>query len=175
MNFVLYMSDFILPFVIFYIVGFGMLMKVHIFNEFTEGAKDGFRIVVGIAPTLVGLMVGIGVLRTSGTFDMIGNILKPVTELINFPSELVPLTIVKMFSSSAATSLLLDVFKQFGPDSYLGRISSIMMSCTETIFYTMAVYFATAKVTKSRYTLTGAMTATLTGVIVSVVLTNLLF
>jgi spore maturation protein B len=80
-----------------------------------------------------------------------------------------------MFSSSAATSLVLDIFKQYGPDSYLGRIVSIMMSCTETIFYTMSVYFMAAGVKKTRYTLAGALTATIVGVIASVVLTNLIF
>ena len=75
-----------------------------------------------------------------------------------------------MFSSSAATSLLLDVYKQFGPDSDLGMLASVLMSCSETIFYTMSVYFMTAKVTKTRYTLAGALVATLAGIVASVVL-----
>lgn len=175
MNFVLFLSDFILPFTVLYIVGFGLLMKVNVFDEFVEGAKDGLKVVVGIVPTLVGLMVGIGILRASGTLDMLSNVIKPITDLIHFPSQLVPLALVKMFSSSAATSLLLDVFKQYGPDSFLGRLASIMMSCTETIFYTMAVYFMTAKVTKTRYTLAGAMVATISGIICSVIICQLVF
>ena len=85
------------------------------------------------------------------------------------------MVLVKMFSSSAATSLLLDIFKEYGPDSYLGRLASIILSSTETIFYTMAVYFMAAGVKKSRYTLVGALVATLTGTIVSVIITNLVF
>lgn len=81
-----------------------------------------------------------------------------------------PLTVVKMFSSSAATGLLLDLFKEYGTDSYIGLIASISMSCTETIFYTMSVYYMTARVTKTRYTLSGALLATLAGVIASMVL-----
>lgn len=175
MKFVLFLSDFILPCTILYIVGFGLLMKVKVFDEFVDGAKDGLRVVVGIVPTLVGLMVGIGILRASGTLDLLGNLIKPVTDLIHFPSQLVPLALVKMFSSSAATSLLLDIFKQYGPDSFLGRLSSIMMSCTETIFYTMAVYFMTAKVTKTRYTLAGSLVATITGIICSVIFCQMVF
>lgn len=175
MKFVVFVSDFILPFTVLYIVGFGLLMKVNVFDEFVDGAKDGLKVVVGIAPTLVGLMVGIGLLRASGTLDMLSNVIKPLTELIHFPSQLVPLALVKMFSSSAATSLLLDVFKQFGPDSFIGRLASIMMSCTETIFYTMAVYFMTAKVTKTRYTLAGALVATVAGIVCSVIITSLVF
>lgn len=168
MNFLLYFSNFIIPFVILYIVGYGLLQKKNVYDEFIKGAEDGFQVVKGIMPTLIGLMVAIGVLRASGTLDLLLNMLKPLVEQFHFPSELVPLVIVKMFSSSAATSLLLDIYKNFGPDSYLGRLSSILMSCSETIFYTLSVYFMTAKVKKTRYTLAGALVATLSGVIASV-------
>ena len=87
---------------------------------------------------------------------------------------MVPLTVVKMFSSSAATGLLLDAYKEFGTDSFLGLIASISMSCTETIFYTMSVYFMTAKVSKTRYTLTGALIATFAGLAASVVLAGMM-
>jgi spore maturation protein B len=80
-----------------------------------------------------------------------------------------------MFSSSAATSLVLDIFKEYGPDSYLGRLVSVMMSSTETIFYTLAVYFMAAGVKKTRYTLLGCILTTLTGIIVSVIMTKLVF
>ncbi len=168
MNFLLYFSNFIIPFVILYIVGYGLLQKKNVYDEFIKGAEDGFQVVKGIMPTLIGLMVAIGVLRASGTLDLLSNMLKPLVEQLHFPSELVPLVVVKMFSSSAATSLLLDIYKSFGPDSYLGRLSSILMSCSETIFYTLSVYFMTAKVKKTRYTLAGALVATLSGVIASV-------
>ena len=92
---------------------------------------------------------------------------------LHFPGELLPLFIVKMFSSSAATGLLLDVYKTYGADSYLGTLASVLMSCSETIFYTMSVYFMTAKVTKTRYTLTGALIATLAGAAASVILVGL--
>lgn len=175
MNFVLFLSNIMIPLTVIYIVGYGLLMKVNVFDEFVEGAKDGLKVVIGIVPTLVGLMVGIGLLRASGTLDMLSNFIKPFTDILHFPSQLVPLALVKMFSSSAATSLLLDIFKEFGPDSYLGRLSSIMMSCTETIFYTMAVYFMAAKVSKTRYTLPGALVATITGIICSVMICNFVF
>lgn len=150
-------------------------MKAPVFQEFTKGAEDGLKVVVNIVPTLVGLMVAIGIMRASGALDLLAGILKPLTNVLHFPSELVPLITVRLFSASAATSLVLDIFKQFGPDSYLGRLTSIIMSCTETIFYTMSVYFMTAGVKKTRYTLTGALFATLTGIIASALLTRLLF
>ena len=91
-----------------------------------------------------------------------------MTAYVGFPSQLVPLAIVRMFSSSAATGLVLDIFKEYGTDSRIGLIASIMMSCTETIFYTMSVYFMAAKVRKTRYTLAGALAATLAGIMASV-------
>ncbi|BCN28736.1 spore maturation protein [Anaeromicropila herbilytica] len=170
MKFLLYISDYIMPFVLFYVVGFGLLMKVNIYDDFVKGAEDGLKVVVGIIPTLVGLMVAIGILRASGALDWLSNLIMPVTDMLHFPSQLVPLVTIKMFSSSAATSLVLDIFKEYGPDSYIGRLTSIMMSCTETIFYTMSVYFLTAGVKKTRYTLAGALVATFAGVIASVII-----
>ncbi len=175
MRFLIYISDYIIPFLFFYIVGFGLLMKTNIFDEFIQGAKDGFKVVLDILPTLIGLMVAIGVLRASGTLTIVSDLLRPLTDLLHFPSQLVPVAIIKMFSSSAATSLVLDIFKEYGPDSYLGRLVSVMMSSTETIFYTLAVYFMAAGVKKTRYTLLGCLLTTLTGIIVSVIMTKLVF
>ena len=156
--------------VIFGIVCFGVLKKVEVYDTFVKGAKDGFATVLKIMPTLIGLMVAVGVLRASGFLDFLAGLMQQFTGKIGVPGELVPLTLVKMFSSSAATGLLLDVFKEFGTDSYIGLIASISMSCTETIFYTMSVYFMAAKVTRTRYTLAGALFASLAGLAASVVL-----
>ncbi len=173
MKLLYYISDCMIPFVIIYLIGYGMCRKVDIFDEFIEGAKDGFLTVYKIMPTLVGLMVGVGILRESGFMEWLGGVLAPVVQFLHFPGELLPLFIVKMFSSSAATGLLLDVYKTYGTDSYLGTLASVLMSCSETIFYTMSVYFMTAKVTKSRYTLAGALTATVAGAVAAILLTGL--
>lgn len=129
---------------------------------------------IKIMPTLIGLMIAVGILRASGFLDFLSELVGRFSGLIGFPGELVPLTVVKMFSSSAATGLLLDIFKEYGTDSYIGLIASISMSCTETIFYTMSVYYMTAKVTKTRFTLGGAMFATFAGLIASVILAGMM-
>ena len=150
MSFLFYISDLIVPMVIFGIIVYGMMMKVNVYDEFIKGAKKGFFTVIKIMPTLIGLMVAVGILRASGFLDFLAELIGKFTSYIGFPSQLVPLTIVKMFSSSAATGLLLDLYKEYGTDSRIGLIGSIMMSCTETIFYTMSVYFMTAKIKKTR-------------------------
>ena len=172
MNALAHISDIIIPILIFFIVGYGYVSKVKVYECFLDGAKDGLKIVLDIVPTLIGLLVA--VLRASGFFDLLGKLLGPMTEKVGLPAQLMPLLIVKLFSSSAATGLVLDIFKTSGPDSYAGMLTSILMSCTETVFYTMSVYFLAAKVTKTRYTLTGALLSTLAGTIASVVLTMMM-
>ena len=164
------LSNIIIPLVIFYIVAEGILAKTNIYEDFIKGAKDGFQVVIRIMPTLIGLMVAVGILRASGFLDFVGRITGGLTDSLGYPSELIPVTIIKMFSSSAATGLVLDLFKRYGTDSYIGLVTSIMMSCTETVFYTMSVYFMAAKVTKTRFTLAGAMLSTLAGIVASVLL-----
>jgi spore maturation protein B len=168
MKILLYLSDACIPILLFLIIAHGLLHHTKVYESFLDGAKDGFATVIGIMPTLVGLMCAVGVLRASGFLeDLSGWIGKVIPEYI-YPSELVPVAIIKMFSSSAATGLVLDIFKQYGPDSLYGKIVSIMGSCTETIFYTMSVYFMSVKVQKTRWTLPGALCATLAGIAASV-------
>lgn len=174
MNVLTHLSDIIIPMLIFFIVGYGMVSHVKVYETFLKGAKDGLRIAVEILPTLIGLLVAVGVLRASGFFELLGAVLEPVTTALKLPVQLIPLLVVKMFSSSAATGLVLDIFKSCGPDSYAGMLTSILMSCTETIFYTMSVYFLAAKVTKTGYTLKGALLATLAGTVASVILAGMM-
>lgn len=165
-----HLSDIVIPAVIFYIVAFGLSSRVKVYEAFLKGAKDGLKLVAELAPTLIGLMVAVGVLRASGLLTFLSGLLAPATEAAGIPADIVPLMIVKLFSSSAATGLVLDIFRESGPDSYAGLITSILMSCTETLFYTMSVYFLAARVTKTRYTLPGALLATAAGTIMSVFL-----
>lgn len=169
-----YVSDIIMPLIIFFIVGYGMVSGVKVYETFLKGAGEGLRVVVHIMPTLIGLMVAVGILRASGFFNLLGILLKPMMDWMQLPTELVPLLVVKMFSSSAATGLVIDIFKTYGPDSYVGMLTSIVMSCTETIFYTMSVYFLAVKVTKTRYTLPGALLTTLVGTVISIILARMM-
>lgn len=174
MEILIIVSSFIIPAIMFFIVVYGMYKKTNVYDDFVDGAMGGMKTVVKVMPTLIGLMVAVGVLRQSGFMDFIGKWLGKVTEPLGFSGELMPVTIVKAFSSSAATGMVLDIFKKYGPDSYLGMVTSLMMSSTETIFYTMSVYYITAGVKKTRWTLAGAILATIAGTIASVILANLI-
>ena len=170
MNTLVMISNMILPVVILIIVAIGLGRKKDVYGLFIKGAADGFQTVIKIMPTLIGLMVAVGVLRASGFFDFLAMILSPVVKVFALPAEVVPFLLIKMFSSSAATGLALDLFKTYGTDSYIGTLVSLSMSSTETVFYTMSVYFMVVKITKTRYTLAGALLATVSGVAASVVL-----
>ena len=170
MKFLLFLSEAMVPLMIFYIVGFGLLSGGPVLDDFIGGAKDGMKTVAGIFPTLAGLMVSVGIIRSSGFLDFLGEVLAMPAALLHLPPQLVPVILVRLVSNSAATGLVLDIFKEYGTDSRLGLMASIMMSSTETVLYCMSLYFGSVKITKTRYTLPGALLATAAGVAASVIL-----
>lgn len=174
MKLLIFLSNTIIPLLIFYIVGTGLLQKQNIYEQFIHGAEDGFRTVIKIMPTLIGLMVAVGILRASGLLDAVSSAIGTVIHENFIPGEVIPVFVVRLFSNSAATGLVLDIFKKYGTDSVPGYICSIMMSSTETVFYTMSVYFMSVKVKKTRWTLAGAMLATIAGAAASVLLAKYL-
>ena len=169
-------SNMLIPALIFYIVAMGLSQKKDIYACFTKGAKDGMKTVVGIVPTLIGLMISVGVLRASGFLEAAGSLIGHVISnfAAGFPNEVISLFVVKLFSASAATGLALDIFKEYGTDSFAGMTTSLALASTETVFYTMSVYFMAARVTKTRWTLAGALLSTASGLAASLVLAAIL-
>lgn len=175
MQLISWISNIMVPLVFFYILGYALIAKVKVYEVFLKGAEDGLKVIIGIAPTLVGLLVAVGVLRASGFMEFMGGLLAPIVSAVEIPGEIVPLLFFKLFSGSAATGFVLDIFRTYGPDSYVGVMASILVSCTETCFYTMSVYFLAVNVTKTRYTLPGALTAIGAGAVATVVVTRVMF
>lgn len=174
MRILVILSTFMIPLIIFYIVGYGLLQRVNIFDSFTKGAEEGFHTVLKIMPTLIGLMTAVGILRASGFLDMVANVFGDMVARAGFPAEVLPVAIVRLFSASAATGLLIDIFKEFGTDSYQGLVAAILLSSTETLFYCMSIYFGSVHIKKTRYTLAGALLATMVGMAASTILAGLL-
>lgn len=175
MSFLLSFSNSLMPFVMVFIIIYGLIKKINVFEAFIIGAKDGLKVIYTILPTLVGLLLAVGMLRTSGGLDGITRLLAPLVRFTQFPLEALPVALLRTFSSSASMGLIIDIFKTYGPDSFLGRLVSIMAGCTETIFYTLSVYFMSIHIKNSRYTVIGALLASLAGIISSYVLTLYLF
>lgn len=170
------LSGILIPALIFYITAMGLTQKKDIYASFTKGAREGMKTVLGIVPTLIGLMIAVGVLRASGFLGFVGGMIGRIISLFapDFPNELISLFIVKLFSASAAAGLALDIFKQYGTDSFAGLAASLALASTETVFYTMSVYFMAAHVTKTRWTLGGALLSTACGLIASVVIAGMM-
>ena len=175
MNLLLTISDFLIPVTILFIVVFGCLQRVDIYEVFLEGAREGLQTVVDILPTLIGLIMAVEVVRAGGLLDIMVECIRPFADAVGFPAELAPLSIVRLISSSAATGLLTDLFQHYGPDSYLGKVASVMMSCTETVFYTMSLYFLSVGIRRTRWTLPCALLANLVGVFAAVWLVEVVF
>ncbi|MGN0153599.1 MAG: spore maturation protein [Lachnospiraceae bacterium] len=162
-----FLSVFLIPFVLFYILIYGLLQKKPVFELFIKGGKQGFSTVFEIAPTIVGLLIAVGIFRSSGALDILCNILSPLGELFHISAQVIPLSVLKMFSASGANGLLFDIFKTYGTDSYIGFTSSILLSCTETLFYTVSVYYMSIDIKKTRWTVPAGILLSLVSLFIS--------
>lgn len=168
-----YIANLILPMIIFSLVLYGLLTRKDMYNPFLKGVSDGFKIVLEVAPTLIALFFSIQIFRSSGALDLLVHFLTPIGNLLKIPKDVLPVIFAKLFSSSAATGFLLDIFKTSGPDSLSGIMSSVILSSTETCFYILSIYYSSIHITKIRYTLKGALLATFAGILASVLLCRL--
>lgn len=173
-SFLIWLSSALMPFAIFYIVGFGLMAKRPVFDDFLAGAREGMKTAAEIFPTLTGLLVSVSVLRASGFLDFLSQFLKGPAALLHIPAQLVPISLLRLVSNSAATGLMLDIFKEQGPDSPLGIMASLLLSSTETVFYCLSIYFGSIGIRKTRYALPGALLATAAGIAASVWLGRML-
>ncbi len=168
-------SLYIVPIIIGLIIIFGIVNKVCIFDVFIDGAKDGFKSTISILPTLVGLITAISMLKASGALDMFTSLVSPIFAKIGFPEQVIPLMLLRPVSGSGALALADSIFTEFGPDSFIGRISSVVLGSTETTFYAIAVYFGSIGIKKTRHTVPAALIADITSYIVASITVILFF
>lgn len=164
-----------LPVILITILTWGLVKKVPVYEEFTEGAKDGFKVAIKIIPYLVAIIVGISMFRASGAIDLIANLFAPVLTKFNIPSDTLPLMIVRSLSGSGALGVFSDIANTAGADAYSTKLAAVMLGSSETTFYVLAVYFGAVGITKIRYALVIGLLADLIGIIAAVSVCNLLF
>ncbi|WP_124996877.1 spore maturation protein [Clostridium tagluense] len=174
-NLLSYLLKGIIPIIIGFVVIYGVIKKVKVYECFVEGAKEGISICLRIFPYLLAMIIAVNVFRASGALDFFIYLVKPVVVLIGLPPEVVPLVLIKPLSGSGALGVFTDIIKQYGADSYIGRVSSIIMGSTETIFYTLTVYFGAVNIKKIRHTLFAAILADITAIIMAVNLAKFFF
>lgn len=174
MKIINYFSNLAIPLIFLIILFFGISEKKQVFDIFIEGAKEGIEIAVKILPTLVGLFVAIGALRSSGVLDFIINFISPITNFLGFPKEIMPLAILRPISGSASIAIGTDIMKNYGVDSKIGLIVATIMGSTETTFYTIAVYTSMVKIKKTRFVLWAALIGDFIGILTSVIIWKIL-
>lgn len=163
-----FISALMIPLLTMYVIGYGLLRGKDCYEIFVRGAREGLHTAAGILPTLIGLMTAVSVLRASGILEMFSEKLGSITASVGLPAELVPLCVVRLFSNSAAVGLLTDLYERYGTDSVIGYTASLVMCCTETLFYTMSLYLMHVGIRKSRFVLPGALLCVLAGIAASI-------
>ena len=169
-----YISTIAMPLIIFIIVFSGLSEKKRTFDIFLKGAKEGIEITIKILPTLVGLFFAIGMLRNSGTIDIIIKFLNPLLVKFNIPSEILPLAVLRPISGSGSIAIATEIMKKYGTDSLIGLITSVIMGATETTIYTIAVYTSSVKIKNTRFVLWAALIADFVGMLTAVIVCRIL-
>jgi len=162
------------PILIIVLVGYALIKKVNIYKAFIEGAGKALPELINILPSLAAMLAAINVLRGSGALNTLTYALAPAFEAIGIKKELAPLIMLRPFSGSAALAMLKDTLVQYGADSYIGRAAAVLVGSTETIFYTIAVYFGAAGVTKTRHALPASLIAGAVGAAAGVLLIKIM-
>ena len=142
---------------------YAMLKRVDVYSALTAGIGDGLSMIVKILPSLVGLLTAVYMFRASGAMEFLVGLLSPLLQKLGIPPETAPLLLIRPISGSGALAAGSELMQQYGPDSYIGRTAAVMLGCTETTFYTIAVYFGSAGIRRTRYAVPAALTADLMG------------
>lgn len=174
MKIVNYISTIAVPVVIIIIVIYGIADKKKVYDIFVEGATEGMSIVIKIFPTLLGIFLAVGVLRSSGLLEIITRAVSIFTNRVGLPSEVMPLAMLRPISGSASLAVATDIMKTYGVDSKIGLITSTIMGSTETTFYTIAIYTGSIGVKKIRFVLVAALIADFVGMLTSAIVWNII-
>jgi spore maturation protein B len=168
-------SLYAIPVILLGIPLYGYIKKVKVYEVFVGGAKEGFDTAIRIIPYLVAMLAAIGIFRASGAMNFVVKLLSPVTSLIGLPAEVLPMGIMRSLSGGGAEGMMVELFNTYGPDSLIGRMSSVAMGSTETTMYAIAVYYGVVKITKVRHTLSVGLLVDAISLIAAAVITNIVF
>lgn len=164
-----------LPSILLLILTMGLFKKIPLYETFTDGAKDGFKVAINIIPYLVAIIVAISMFRASGIIELVGHWLSPILAKFNVPADTIPIMIVRSLSGSAALGVFSDIANNLGPDDYATKLSAVMVGSSETTFYVLAVYFGAVGISKLRYALFVGLLADFIGIVAAIGVCNLLF
>ncbi|WP_163537780.1 spore maturation protein [Gracilibacillus sp. YIM 98692] len=168
-------SIWLVPCIICFVLMVAVVKRVPAYEVFVEGGKEGLKMAVSLLPFLLGMMVAISILRSSGALDAFIELIKPILSSLGFPAELAPLALIRPISGTAALSVTSEMIQLYGPDSFLGRLASTMQGSTDTTLYILTVYFGAVGIKKMGDALKVGLIADLIGIIVSVIVVSWMF
>ena len=168
-------SKIIIPLFVLLIIFNGVKKKVNVYESFLVGAKEGLIMVFRITPTILAMVFAVNIFLDSNFLKETLSFLEPLFRLINIPIDILPMAILRPISGTASLAIMNDIFKGFGPDSYVGRLASVLQGCTDTTIYVIALYFSTVKITNIKHSLWVGLFADLVGIFMAFILTNLFF
>lgn len=168
-------STIAVPLFVVIIVVYGLAKKVDVYEAFVKGAKTGISTVFRVLPYVVGMIFAVDLFKVSGCFDYLSAALAPAFSVVGIPPEVLPLALMRPFSGGASIGMLAGVLTQYGADSYIGRVASTFMGSSETLFYTVSLYFGSVGITKTRYVVPVALLTDCFGIIFSCLICTLIF
>lgn len=164
-----------IPFMLAFFPLYAALRRVKVYEQFVEGAKEGFQVAVTIIPFLVAILVAVGMFRGAGGIDLITQALRPVLDLVHFPTELLPMCLMRPLSGSGTLGMFTELVKEFGPDSLIARTAGTIFGSTETTFYVIAVYFGAVNIRRTRHAVPAGLIADAVGIVASVIICRMMF
>ena len=170
-----YISNLIIPIIVVFIILYGYVKKIDIYDSFIDGVKESFSMIKNLFPTFLAMILAVNIFTESGFLDFILNILEPLFNFLKVPSAIVPLALIRPISSSASLAYLNKIFASYGPDSFIGTLGSVIQGCTDTTFYIISLYFGSIGIKKIKYSLKVCLLADLIGIIASILIVKYFF
>ena len=168
-------SKIVIPLFVVGIIVYGAYKKVDVYNSFLGGAKEGLMTSFNIFPAIIGMVFAINIFLNSGVIDFVLGWLTPFFNMLNIPLSILPMAILRPISGTASLAIMNDIFMNFGPDSYMGRLASVLQGCTDTTVYVLALYFGSVKISKTKHALGTGLFADLVGIVMAFVLVSIFF
>lgn len=170
-----FISNMIIPFMVLGIIVYGVYKKVDVYDDFLDGASESFGMIAKIFPCLLAMMLGINVFLKSGALNFFLNFLEPIFNIIKVPIQVLPMMVMRPISGTSSLAILNNLFADFGPDSLIGRLGSVIQGSTDTTFYVLTLYFGSVGIKKIKYSLWAGLFADLAGIVASVIVVKLFF
>ena len=170
-----YISNLIIPFIVLFIIIYGLRKRVPVYDTFLEGSKESVNMIMSLFPTFLAMILGVNILIDSGFLSFLLGILKPIFHTLNIPLEILPLATIRPISGSATLAILNSIYDNHGPDSFVGILASVMQGSTDTTLYVITLYFGSIGIKKIRYALWAGLCADIIGLTASIIITNILF